>query len=192
MRSYGKGTFASTATSPNEPVDVGIFLGNTRVTMNTGISTFTALAPPYAVGLDDETVFEIWKNKLGTSATLSNATSATTSSATYSKANNDAPLALTGHTITATVTATRSKSVITFKYNNFADVSGSSTNSGTYTYAPYTPTMALVDLTSSAVASAGESEYVRLNFTSPVGGTFVSAKPEGNSWKFSAGTFTMK
>jgi hypothetical protein len=192
-RSYGKGTFASTSLVTNEPTDVGIILANTHVAMKTGISTLMALAPPYALRQDDETVDVTWKNIAGTSATLSDVVSGKTSSVTYLKAKNDAPAALAGWTVKATQTEGGKLTTITFTNNMFIS-KGAINSSGSYTYAPYTPTMALVEFTTSAASNAEPSLYIHLNYESPASGAYVSAEPnlssEGN-WKFSTGVFSM-
>ncbi len=56
-RTYGNGTFASMSLkSLNEPTDVGLFIANTHVGPTTGKDQFIAQNPPYAVGLDDNTL----------------------------------------------------------------------------------------------------------------------------------------
>jgi Divergent InlB B-repeat domain len=189
-RSFGRGTFASIFTPTDlslladEPNDVGIHLSNTRVSENTGEATFLALAPPYDVGVDNETVEAFWKSP--TLAIVTNVVTGQTATIDYSLAKDNAPAALIGHTITTTQDG--KTSTFTFNYNNIIGGGGAAGNFGTYTYAPFTPVMALVTITSLAISSAGEVEYVLLYFKTPDSGTFVSAK--GDVLK--PGTFTMK
>jgi hypothetical protein len=189
-RSFGRGTFASIFTPTDltlladEPNDVGIHLSNTRVSANTGEATFIALAPPYDVGVDDETVDALWKSP--TLAIVTNVVTGMTATIDYSTAKNNAPAALTGHTITTTQDG--KTSTFAFNYNNITGGGEAAGNFGTYTYAPYTPVMALVTITSLAISTAGEVEYVLIYFKTPDSGTFVSAK--GDVLK--PGTFTLK
>lgn len=190
-RSFGKGTFASFSTVSNEPTDVGIRLGNDRIRANAGMETFLSLGPPFEVG--QASVGSLWKT--ATESISTNLETGKTATVIYSAARNNAPAALTGHTIKTTVTGkTTTHSVITFSYQNFTDTGGDA-GSGTYTYAPYTPTMALLQLARSGVAAASADEYVLLNFTSPVAGAFVGAKPDASApggWAFSKGSFTLQ
>jgi Divergent InlB B-repeat domain len=192
IRSYGKGTFASTSVIPTEPTDVGIYLADLHVTTDTGISTLTALAPPYAVGVDDATVVLTWNNILGTSATISNMDTGTTSTAKYSKPNFIVPPGLSGLTI-KTTTKGGKPGTFAFNFNNYTST-GAIESSGTYTYALYTPTMALVVFTTPSVSVAGPSLYVHLNYTSATAGTYVSARPDSGvtgGYEFSTGGFSV-
>jgi len=192
-RSYGRGTFADISTTTTEPTDVGIYLANTHASMTTGFSTIAALAPPYAVGQDDETAVVIWESSAGTSSTASNVVSGATAAVTYAKANNNAPAALSGQSIT--VKATSGKATTISFTNNLFKASGAEQASGTYTYAPYTPTMALVEFAATGASSNGPDLYLLLNYESPASGAFVSAEVDASSaggWKFKEGSFTMK
>ncbi|HZM03783.1 MAG TPA: hypothetical protein VFC44_12295 [Candidatus Saccharimonadales bacterium] len=192
IRSYGDGTFASTSLVTNEPTDVGIILANTRVSANTEISTFLALNPPYAVGQDDDTVDVTWQSAIRATVTVVGANE--TASLAFSKAGNYAPPALTGHRITATPAKNGKTSVLSFT-NNLFTAAGGLGESGTYTYARYTPTMALVLSTSIDVANAEEVDYFLLNYQSPNAGTYVLSKPvpgSAGSWTFTTGVFSTK
>jgi hypothetical protein len=199
-RTYGDGTFASISLeSIDEPTDVGIILANTRVSAEIGVATFLALDPPYAVGLDNETVDVTWKSAKPASdtysATYTLAGSDEGGTLAYSKLANNAPAALTGHTITATPTGKgQIKSIITFTNNIFTSIGGVAA-SGTYTYAPYTPTMALLKANSTSGAGIGETAYFLLDFVS-MGASpcpYVYAKPDSaipGGWAYIPGEFT--
>lgn len=198
-RTFGKGTFASMYIPPgtnfllftNGPNDVGIHLSNTRVSADTGVATFMALAPPYAVGLDDYMVDVLWNSP--TSATSSNLVSGETATLVFSPLKNNAPAALTGQEITAKDTGASKAGTIKFNYNNFVGGGDLAGLSGTYTYAPYTPTMALVQLNATDFANAGEVQYVLLNFKSTDSGTYVNSRTVAvGLWRLRPGTFSMK
>jgi hypothetical protein len=189
-RSFGEGTFAGISMATNGPVDVGIVLANTRVSTNTGAVTFLALAPPYAVGMDDGTDEVTWKSR--TNGTFTVAASNTTGKVTFSKAAKYAPAALSGHKITAPQTGTRTTATTKFTYNIFSDTQG---NSGAYTYAPYTPTMALLHFIPTNGSNTGDVEYLLLNYQSSTAGTCVGSKLATNdpgNWTFTTGVFTME
>jgi hypothetical protein len=196
-RSYGNGTFASIATVTNEPVDVGIILVNTRVTTNTGVAELLALAPPYAVEKDSGTFYVTWgENNTSTklSSTFTEADSTLTGAITYVPEVQYAPAALSGHTITATDVPQKpgeKNTIATFTNNIFATTGGTVT-AGTYTYAPYTPTMALVTFT---LTGTGENRYLLLNFESHTSGAYVSSRPDTavpGGWNYGKGNFSMK
>ena len=195
-RSYGNGTFASTSLVSTEPVDVGLVLANTRVTTKTGVAAFLGLAPPYIDGLDNETVDLTWQNAAGTKAMLTVDGTGETAKITYSKAGNFVPPALSGRKIMVTQTEGQKRSAFAFTYNNFI-ASGNVAGSGTYTYAPYTPTMALVQVTWTNGAYAGEVQYALLTWQSPASGIYVNSKqvnsPANNpaNWEFESGSFSM-
>jgi hypothetical protein len=77
----------------------------------------------------------------------------------------------------------QTKSTLTFTFNT-VKVIGNTAGNGTYTYAPYTSTMALVQF------SFGSSDYVLLEFTSAAGGPYVYAQPGPAGWNYTEGTFT--
>jgi Divergent InlB B-repeat domain/Bacterial Ig domain len=196
-RTFGRGTFASMFIPPgtnyslftNAPNDVGIHLSNLHVTDDTGTSAIMAVAPPYAVGLDDYSVDEIWKS--ATSGVSSNLVTGETATLSFSIVKNNAPAALTGQEITAKLTGNNTPGTITFNYNNFVGGGGLAGVFGTYTYAPYTPTMALVQLTATDSADAGEVQYIQLNFESANSGAFVYSRFAGE-WELRPGTFSIK
>jgi hypothetical protein len=173
----------------NAPNDVGIHLSNLHVTDDTGTSAIMAVAPPYAVGLDDYSVDEIWKS--ATSGVSSNLVTGETATLSFSIVKNNAPAALTGQEITAKLTGNNTPGTITFNYNNFVGGGGLAGVFGTYTYAPYTPTMALVLLTATDSADAGEVQYIQLNFESANSGAFVYSRFAGE-WELRPGTFSIK
>lgn len=194
-RSFGKGTFASISRTNTEPTDVGIVLGNSRVTTNTGSSTLLPLAPPDAVGQDDGTFDVTWKTSTSVSAGAisSNVVSGQTSALIFRRSITNVPAALSGHTITAIQSGKLSK--FSFSYNNITGSGNAAGLSGTYTYAPFSPVMALVTITETDAASAGEVQYVQLYFTSRTAGNYVNAKPDASAsggWTFKSGIFTMK
>jgi hypothetical protein len=198
-RTFGNGTFASMYVPPgtnlflftNGPNDVGIMVGNTRVTTNTGEVTLTSLAPPYILGKDDSTDLVTWKTSA--SGISSNLVNGEKGVLTLTKLTTNVPVALTGHKITATEDG--KAGTYTFSYNIVTGGGSAAGNVGTYTYAPYTPTMALAKFTSTAITDAGEVQYVLLKFTSAVSGTFVNARPDVSSptgWILRPGTFVME
>jgi len=196
-RTFGRGTFASMFIPPgtnyslfaNAPNDVGIHISNLHITDNTGVSAFMAVAPPYAVGLDDSSDDILWKSS--TSGVSSNAATGETATLSFSPVKNNAPAALTGQEITARLAGNSTPGTITFKYNNFVGGGGLAGVFGTYTYAPYTPTMALVQLTATDSADAGEIQYILLNFESANSGAFVYSRFVG-VWELRPGTFSLK
>jgi hypothetical protein len=196
-RTFGRGTFASMFIPPgtnyslfaNAPNDVGIHLSNLHVSDDSGVSTIMALAPPYAVGLDESSNDILWKSS--TSGVASNAVTGETATLTLSPVKNNAPAALTGQEITARLTGSSTPGTITFNYNNFVGGGGLAGVFGTYTYAPYTPTMALVQLTATDSADAGEVQLILLNFESANSGPFVYSRFVG-VWELRPGTFSIK
>jgi hypothetical protein len=197
-RTYGNGTYASISLMDiNEPTDVGIIVANTRVSADTGVATLLALDPPYAVGPDAETVDITWKSAKLSSDTYSGAYtvegSAEAGTLQFSKLANTAPAAMTGHTITAVPTAkSQPQSIFTFTNNTF-NASGGVVGGGTYTYAPYTQSMALVQANFTTGANAGGTNYFILNFVSKGADTYVYSSPAPASpgrWNFTPGAFT--
>ncbi len=191
-RTYGNGTFASISLeSASEPTDVGISLANTRLSADEGSDQFIAMAPPYAVGADDGTV-DLTFSSASKAALLIEGPPEMTGSITYSKLANNAPAALTGHTITLTRTGSAQTRIFTFTNNTFV-LSGAESGSGTYTYAPYTPTMALAQFKFSSGAYVGDGEYILLNFVSKAGGAYVHAQlapASPGAWTYIRGEFT--
>ena len=173
---------------------MGIILANTRVSADTGFDQLIALAPPYAVGLDDDTI-DVTFTSATKAAFVVEGSPGQTGTVTYSKLATNAPPALTGHTITAIPTVKAKKqatSVITFT-NQYLTVKSSKVSAGTYTYAPYTPTMALVQANFTSGDGAGETAYVFLDFVSTVAGSYVLAEPDTASpggWRYEPGKFT--
>jgi hypothetical protein len=196
-RTFGRGTFASMFIPPgtnyllftNGPNDVGIHLSNLHVTDNSGTSTIMAVAPPYAVGLDDFSDDILWKS--ATSGVSSNLVGGEAATLSFSIVKNNAPAALTGKEITAKLTGNSTPGTITFNYNNFVGGGGLAGVFGTYTFAPYTPTMALVKLTATDSADAGEIQFILLNFESANSGAFVYSRFVGE-WELRPGTFSIK
>jgi hypothetical protein len=192
-RSFGRGTFASISSTESEPTDVGLILANTRVSVSTGMATFLALDPPYAAGQDDGTVDLKWKSN--SSATANGAGANQVATLNFSTAQNFAPAALSGKTITATDRDTKNSSRLTFTNNIFINTGLAGPVAGTYTYAAYTPTMALVTATLTNIANAGETNYFLFNYESTNSGSYVSSRPDANSqgsWIFDNGVFSMK
>ncbi len=94
---------------------------------------------------------------------------------------------MSGRTITANKT-----NIFTFTNNLF---SGSGGMVGTYTYAPYTPTMALVKTTLTNAPLAGTVEYLLLNYQSMTKGDCVISSSNLESpgkWISNKGLFEMK
>ena len=60
---------------------------------------------------------------------------------------------------------------------------------GTYTYAPFTPTVALFTITYTDQKEEGSIVYVQLVFTSASGGTAIGVKNNGT---VRIGAFTLK
>jgi hypothetical protein len=191
-RSFGNGTYASISSDTNEPTDVGIYLSSPRVSADTGSDRFIALAPPYAVGQDDET----------TTVTFSSESKATyvvdgfpdeSGMLTFGKAPVTAPAAITGHTLTAIPTEKgESTFAVSFTNQNFTVTKGTA-SSGTYTYSAYSPAMALVQVNFITGNNAPGTGYLLLNFASTAAGTFVSSKADPSSpggWKYEPGNFT--
>jgi hypothetical protein len=193
-RTYGNGTFASLSLkSTNEPTDVGIYLANTHVSANTGTDKFMALAPPYAVGSDDDMLDLTFGAKSSyTYSVVGDPNERGT--ARYTKALATVPEALTGQTITATPTGVAKTSVITFTYNNFNKTKGTIIGDGTYTYSAYSPSMALVTVVFADGTEIGKTEDIFLDFVTISGGHFVYARPNAavaGGWEFSSGPFTL-
>ncbi|HUD45181.1 MAG TPA: hypothetical protein VMR33_00040 [Candidatus Baltobacteraceae bacterium] len=191
-RTFGNGTFASISLeTTNGPADVGINLANTRVSANAGSDQFMALAPPYALGMDDETV-DLTFTSSNKATFVVEGSPDQAGSITYSELANYAPAALTGHTITATPTGKdQTTSVITFT-NNIFKATGGALGGGTYTYAPYTPTMALVQTAVTSGADAGETAYLLLQFASTNAGSYIYSKIDPASpggWIYTPGKF---
>jgi hypothetical protein len=174
--------------SASEPTDVGINLANTRIGADMGSDRFIAVAPPYAVGLDDDTVELTFSSPNQATLLVPPDEKAT---AIYSKAPNNAPAALTGHTITATPSGKdQVPSIIIFTNNTFSGSIGG----GAYTYAPYTPKMALVQFNVTSGSEAGETTYYLLEFASTGEGPYVFSKRDPatpGGWDFVKGTFTI-
>jgi Divergent InlB B-repeat domain len=194
-RSFGQGTFASISPTNTEPTDVGLVVGNSRITTNTGSSTLLPLAPPYAVGQDDGTVDVTWKTSttVSASAISSNVVSGQTANLIFRRSITNVPVALSGHAITTIQSGKPSK--FSFSYNNITGSENAAALTGTYTYAPFTPVMALVTITETDAANAGEVQYLQLYYTSRAAGNYVNAKPDTSnpgSWTFKSGSFTMK
>jgi len=186
--SFGNGTFASMYIPPNTnvsitngPTEVGLHLANPRANSDTGVAAFIALAPSYMIGYGNETVEVDWQSSsTGFSTNLSDGKS---SKLTFSKAPDVVPEALLGHTITAKQAGSSSTTTITFTFNTY---SKSDEDSGTYTFAPYSPTMALVHLNS----SSSTPEDVLLNFATK---NYVSSKANNEQvLQIKYGTFTFK
>jgi hypothetical protein len=146
------------------------------------------LAPPYIGVLDDETTDVLWKS--ATSATSSNVTTGEVVSLAFSPLKNNAPATLSGLVMTVRPAGTTKTSTFTFSYNNVVGGGQEAGLIGTYTYAPYTPTMALVQMTATDSANAGEVQYLLLNFQSTGGGPFVGSRFVG-AWELRPGTFTI-
>jgi hypothetical protein len=195
-RTFGRGTFASMFIPPgtnfllftNAPNDVGIHLSNLHETDDTGVATFIGLAPPYIGVLDDYTTDLLWKS--ATSATSTNLTTGEAVSLTFSPLKNNAPASLSGLVMTVHLVGSPKPSTFTFSYNNVVGGGEEAGIIGTYTYAPYTPTMALLQLTATDSADAGEVEYLLLNFESTGGGAFVGSRFVGE-WELRPGTFSI-
>ena len=187
-RSFGNGAFASISTTTNEPSGVGVYLAGTRVTTNTGVVTFLTLDPPYAAGKDEDTVDITWKT--GSSAKLKGVDTDAAGTLTLSKAHNFAPAALTGRAITVTP-KNGTKSTLLFTNNFYTNSAG---DSGTYTYAPYTPTMALVTATRTNAEDAGTVAYLLLNYQSLTSGACVASKLTNSpgGWEIKPGGFKMQ
>jgi len=186
-RSFGNGTFASISTTNTGPADVGFYLANTRVTTNTGEVSFLALAPPYAVGQDDGAVDVTWKTS--SSATLKGVDSDVTGAMTLSKVATNAPASLSGRTITVTPKS-GTASVLVFTNNLYTNSAG---NSGTYTYAPFTPTMALVTASPTNAGDVGKTGCLLLNFQSLTSGVCVASKQTNQgAWEIKPGAFKIK
>jgi hypothetical protein len=184
-RNYGNGTYASLSLkSLKEPTDVGLNLANTRVTADTGIGSFFSLAPPYILDNDDETVDITFRTP--TSATILDVADSSTSKVIYSKLATNVPPAVTGETIVATPTKGKS-TIFKFTFNTFTAANGV-VGAGKYTYAPYTPEMALIKVS----FTTGEDEYFLLEFITKLGGPYVHAKQFAGVWSFENGTFTIK
>jgi hypothetical protein len=115
-----------------------------------------------------------------------------TATATLSKLATNVPVALTGHTITATPTGKgQTTSIITFTNNTFNTIGGI-VGSGTYTYAPYTPTMALVQASFAGGTEAGQTNYLLLDFGSTGAGAYVQSNlASPGNWEFETGTFLL-
>jgi hypothetical protein len=186
-RTFGNGTFASLSLkSATEPTDVGINLANTRVSSDTGTDRFFSLGPPYILGLDDGT-----SDATFTSSEAARYTDGGVSGTiTYSKLATNVPAAVTGYSLTATQTGRGHVSLVKFSYNTFTSA-GDVVGVGTYTYAPYSPAMALVQFNFTTGTDAGITAYVMLDFTSKAGGPFGSAKPVGGGWEFALGEFVL-
>jgi hypothetical protein len=190
-RTFGNGTFASISLeSTSEPTDVGINLANTRISANTGSDQFFALAPPYILGLDDGT-----SDLTFTSSEAANLFAAgppeVTGTITFSKLATNVPPAITGHTITGIPTE-KGETTTAFRFTNqnFTLTVGKP-SSGTYTYSPYSPTMALVQTKFTSGNNAPGTGYLLLNFESTTSGTFVaSKKDESGVWQYTPGNFT--
>jgi hypothetical protein len=193
-RTFGRGTFASMFIPPgtnfllfsNAPNDVGIRLSNLHISDDTGVATFMGLAPPYIGVLDDYTTGVLWKSP--TSALSTNLLTGEVAALTFSTLKNNAPAALSGMVLTVTPAGTTKTSTFTFNYNNVVGGGQEAGTSGTYTYALYTPTMALVQLNETIGPDSGEVEYVLLNFESSGGGAYVGSKFSG-AWELRPGTF---
>jgi hypothetical protein len=193
-RSYGNGTFAAISPTNMEQTDVGIVLANTRLTTNTGMVNFMALAPPYAVGQDDSTVDLTW-SKTGASATYTVAGTQMTGTLTnIVAAKNFAAAALSGQSLTEIPVGNGERSTNVFTYNKFTSTGGVA-GSGTYTYAPYTPSMALVHFSPTNASSVGQDSFLLIYYKSLTTGAYVySATNPANpgTWTLKTGSFTMK
>jgi hypothetical protein len=81
-------------------------------------------------------------------------------------------------------------STFKFEYNSVIGGLNAAGLTGTYTYAPYSPVMALVTITPSG---AGEpSQYLLLSYLSATIGDYVNATNNLGTWAFKSGTFSMK
>jgi hypothetical protein len=96
-----------------------------------------------------------------------------------------APASLSQASITADFGAGNSGTA-TFKDGNFSIAAAS--KYGTYTYAPFSPTVGMVTFNLTDPAHAGEVEYVQLTFKSSASGVIYDTKSDGTA---QAGTFTM-
>jgi hypothetical protein len=191
IRTYGNGTFASLSLlSSNEPTDVGINLANTRISSDTGTDQFIGLGPPYIMGLDDETVDATFTLADKANYVVEGDPSRR-GTITYTKLTTNVPVAITGHTITAKPKGKGEISVVSFTNNTFRSINSADT--GTYTYAPYSPTMALVQANFTGGSETGTTDYVILEFTTTMGGPYVSARADPASaggWEYESGNFT--
>ncbi len=110
-------------------------------------------------------------------------------------AGNDpvtAAAALTGYTLTAIPTVKGKNTVLKFNYNILTE--GTSSDSGTYTYAPYSTSMALLTIQLRAGSDAGTSQYVMLQFLTRTTVNYVHSQPDATAsggWDFESGHFTI-
>jgi hypothetical protein len=187
-RTYGNGTYASLSRkSLDEPTGVGLNLANTRVTAGSGTERFFALAPPYIVALDDETVYETFTSPTAADIEIAGDGLETTQ-IIFSKLATNVPATITGNTITATP-AKGKPSIFQFEYNKFTAADGI-VGAGTYTYAPYTPEMALIQA-SFTTGENGNTGYLFLEFEKASGGPYVYAKQVQGVWEYENGTFKL-
>jgi hypothetical protein len=192
-RTYGNGTFASLSLkSVNEPTDVGINLANPRVSANTGTDQFFGLGPPYIFGLDDETTDATFTSP-DTAEYVDQSDSSRKGTITFSKLTPTVAPAVTGHTLTATPSGKGKITSVQFT-NNLFTATGDIIGAGTYTYAPYSSVMALVQVNFTSGSQDGNTDYVTLEFTSAKGGVYVSAKQDSSvpgGWEYDLGSFRL-
>jgi hypothetical protein len=189
--SFGLGTFAALYIPPaanpsmitNGPNEAGLCLSNPRVATDAGAATLLPMAPPTATNVD-ESFGLFWES--ATSALWTNSSSGKTSALTFSPAPYDVPAALTGQTITVTPTGSKIAQTVAFTYNTYTNNDG---DAGTYTYAPYSPTMALVRLNSTNAAE-GKLGQMLVNYET---GAYVSSTTNSlGEWTMKSGVFKTK
>ncbi|HEY3852858.1 MAG TPA: hypothetical protein VGO67_00530 [Verrucomicrobiae bacterium] len=191
-RTYGNGTFASMSLkSSNEPTDVGLFIANTHASPTTGTDQFIALNPPYAVGLDDNT-FDVTFGAKSNYNYAAVGDANIKGSAVWGNDPVTGAAALTGYTLTAIPTIKGKNTVLTFDYNIITE--RNSSDSGTYTYAPYSTSMSLLTVQFKAGSDAGSTQYVVLQFLTRTTGNYVHSQQDATAsggWTFNSGRFTI-
>jgi hypothetical protein len=192
-RTYGNGTFASMSLkSFDEPTDVGLYIANTHVTSTNGTDKFIAVYPPYAVGLDDDTLDVTFGAKSNYTYTAVGDASIK-GSAIGSSDPVIGAAALTGYTLTAIPTVKGKNTILKFNYNQLTEGNGN-TDAGTYTYAPYSTSMALITINFTAGSDLGSTHYVMLQFLTRTTGNYVHSQPDASApgeWDFDSGHFTL-
>jgi len=173
---FGQATFGQTSTSTNNN-SVGDYT-YTRLGTNTAQLVHNSISPPSASQYGTQTNLLTFKNS--TSATFTNLDEGGYGTVTVlSQAANLAPAALSSNTIHV-VFPTNSGS-LSLDYGNYIARSSSGTNSGTCTYAPYSPTVGML--------TTDQTEYFQLTFATAASGTITRTKDNGT---VKIGTFTLK
>ena len=143
---------------------------------NTARLVFNVISPPSTNHEGSD--INLLTFKTGTSATYTNLNGGY-GKITFSEATDLVPVALSSNTIHL-VFPTNSGS-LSLDYGNYIGTSSSSTNSGTYTYAPYSPTVGML--------TTDQSEYFQLTFATATSGLVTRTKADG---MVKIGTFTLK